>query len=336
MTTDTDNMTRHLQTTHLFHAEESLILPEHTTIRYCSADEALELATSARKRNVFARHSWESNFYVQKLESLGGTTLIETLRPGDPDDILSEARIAADVAEKVSLLSTVLVTPRRSLLRQVGNDLLRGSKLDIAISPQFRYLRTKSGRRIEKRGVNIDKKFKNRFNRCGIPGLFSLCTAKAGLSSRLRSAVGWLAESRQDSYLPAALVKTSIALETLLIFSESESLARSLSERTAFILSSDSLTRQRISSIVKTFYDARSGVVHGSEKKAKKLTPNLLEAMDRLIALMCVTIAANTALWTAKEDIQEWCERERWGSPSRLVRRWSLKYLSNAILLSQP
>ena len=39
--------------------------------------------------------------------------------------------------------------------------------------------------------------------------------------------------------MPAAIVKTAIALEALLIAKESEPLTRSLSERAAFLLSHD-------------------------------------------------------------------------------------------------
>jgi hypothetical protein len=115
-------------------------------------------------------------------------------------------------------------------------------------------------------------------------------------------------------------VKTAIALESLLIFSESESLAQSLSERAAFILSADPIRRQHISRIVKRFYDARSGVVHGGQRKARKLTASLIEAVDRIAVLLILTVAANLQLWPSVEALRAWCETERWGEPSKEVK----------------
>lgn len=128
------------------------------------------------------------------------------------------------------------------------------------------------------RGITINEKFCRRFERCGFPSLALLCTSDNDIANRVMSTINWLFESRQEPVLSASIVKTSIALESLLISNESEPLAKSLSERAAFILSSDPDIRQKISKIVKIFYDTRSGVVHGSQKKAKSLLQALLRA----------------------------------------------------------
>jgi len=261
------------------HATTALSLPHDTNIRFLSEEEADQLSALVRKRNVFARHSRENDFYLQRIGSLGNRTVIETLRPGDPDDMMLNAQCAAEWAEKTALLSSVLAVDRKTLHRRLGMDVLRQSEMDITIGRAFKYLRSKSRRRRGKQGLELNKTFVNRFNRCGFSGLYSLCIDDAEASSWMQLSLGWIYESRLETYTPAAVVKTAIALESLLIFSESESLARSLSERAAFILSPNPQERERISSIVKRFYEARSGVVHGSRKKSKKLTLNLLEGM---------------------------------------------------------
>jgi len=53
-------------------------------IRLMSMQEAEELADLIRRRNVFARHSREDNFYVQLAHELGGSTIIEIVLPGQP------------------------------------------------------------------------------------------------------------------------------------------------------------------------------------------------------------------------------------------------------------
>jgi hypothetical protein len=137
----------------------------------------------------------------------------------------------------------------------------------------------------------------------------------------VNASIGWLRESRLESQPQASIVKSSIALETLLIFSESEPLARSLSERTAFILSPKVERRECISRMVRKFYDARSGVVHGSRDKARLVSDALLEAVDRLVIMLNLTIAANRRIWPSQDALRDWCERERWGAPAGEVQK---------------
>jgi hypothetical protein len=121
-----------------------------------------------------------------------------------------------------------------------------------------------------------------------------------------------------------------------LIFSESESLAQTLSERVAFMMTSDPSKRYQISRIIKRFYDARSGVVHGSHKKLRRLTPALLEAVDRLEILLCLIISSNSQLWPTVSGLHEWCESQRWGGPSKDVKiPFPSSYLKNALALGQ-
>jgi len=104
----------------------------------------------------------------------------------------------------------------------------------------------------------------------------------------------------------------------------------------AFILSSAPETRMQISKIVKRFYNARSGVVHGSRKKRKDLSPTLVEAMDRLMILLYLTIAKNHKLWSSTDDLRNWCDMQRWGNPTTEIEMpYSRTYLKNAIDLGQ-
>jgi hypothetical protein len=167
--------------------------------------------------------------------------------------------------------------------------------------------------------LSVDNRFDRRFRRYGFADLFDFCTSRNPLAGRVRASIGWLRESLLETQLQASIVKSSIALETLLIFSESESLARSLSERAAFILSSRPDRRQCISKIIRRFYDARSGVVHGSRDKAKIASPALLETVDRLVTMLNLAVSANSHLWASQDALRDWCESERWGAPSTNV-----------------
>jgi hypothetical protein len=88
-------------------AATELSLPDFgACIRLMPKQEAEELADLIRRRNVFARHSWENNFYVQRAHELGETTIIEAILRGEPDDILPRATLLVDAIERVAVLST--------------------------------------------------------------------------------------------------------------------------------------------------------------------------------------------------------------------------------------
>src|SRR5262245_39534516 len=66
-----------IRTTWMLSATRPLDLPNFgASIRLMSMQEAEELAGLIRRRNVFARHSWENNFYVQRTLDLREITII--------------------------------------------------------------------------------------------------------------------------------------------------------------------------------------------------------------------------------------------------------------------
>ena len=78
---------RYIRTTGMLSARAILKFADLSRIRFFSVREADELAAQVRKRNVFARHSWENNFYLQRVKALADHTVIEVFRQGDPKDI---------------------------------------------------------------------------------------------------------------------------------------------------------------------------------------------------------------------------------------------------------
>lgn len=323
---------RYMRTTWMISAQEVLKFPDSSRIRFFGSAEADELAEQVRKRNVFARHSRENNFYVQRVRELANHSIIEVFRPGEPKNMADEAYQISSVLEKITILSSIIATRKTDLQRKLGISARPRTETDFIVSPQFRYLRSRAKSAPAVQGIRIDRSFCKRFTRCGFDVLAAYCECQNELASRVLKSLDWLFESRVESRLPASVVKTSIALESLLVFSESESLAQSLSERAAFIISPDPNRRYLVSRILKRFYDVRSGVVHGSPKKARKLTLSLLETVDRLVVLMCLTIAANPELWTTTKALYEWCERQRWGEPwSDIKIPFPDLYLKNVI-----
>jgi hypothetical protein len=111
---------RYMRTTWMLSAQTELKLPSSVVVRRFGKDEALLLAENIRRRNVFARHSRENNFYLQRIAQLASQTVIEVSLPGDPRDMAEEAGEVADLVEKVAILSTTIAATKSELQRRLG------------------------------------------------------------------------------------------------------------------------------------------------------------------------------------------------------------------------
>lgn len=312
---------------------EFRLLPE-CKVRKFTQLEAQRLAESIRKKNVVARLGGANNYYVNQAIELGEQTIFEVSIVAGKDDVIELGMALTSIIEKLAILSTTFTIKRNSLHRKLGISSISKSEICFAFTHGYQTLRSKSNRVLEIDGIPVDKTFSNRFDKCGFVELLRFIQIKKDFNKRVMSSVNWLYESRREFRVNASVVKSAIALESLLIFSESESLARTLAERTAFLLSNKVEIRQKISKIISRFYDVRSGIVHGSEKKAKKLSANLIECVDRLILLIHLTIAKNHNLWTNVESLRLWYEEQRWGKPyENIVIPFAQSYLSNALTL---
>ena len=326
------HQSRYLRNTWMISAEKPIIFPDNSSIRYFSGFEANNLSEMIRKRNVFARHSWENNFYIQRIAQLSNHTVIEVYRDGDPRDIREEVQQVADKIEKLTLVSSTLVVRKSVLLKKLGISLKPGNELDVIIGSRTQYISSKSQRPSVTDGVNINDRFQKRFSRCGFLKLYEYCLSNNELAKRVSSSIDWLFESRREPSIYASIVKTSIALETLLIFADSENLARSLSERVAYILSPDPDTRQQLNNIIRWFYKVRSTIVHGNRKKKLPIDSSLIESVDRICVLIYLVISSNSQLWASVQEFQKWFETQRWSNLSTDIDLpFSKQYLMNAL-----
>jgi hypothetical protein len=326
---------RYLRTTGLLHAQVTLTLPNSSRICFFGQSEAAVFTDTMRRRNVVARLGGPNNNYLIRTAELSNRTVIEVTGIGTPDRMLAMGERVAESIEKLAVLASTFVMRRVELHRKLGIATNTTGELNLAVTNGFKRIRSRSQRAPSLEGIVIDKLFDNRFTKCGFLELFRYLQSTGDLTKRVCTSTDWLLESRRESRLGAAVVKTAIALESLLVFNESESLARTLSERSAFILSNSPEIRRIISGIILRFYDVRSGVVHGSQKKAKKLTPSLIECVDRLTLILHLIIASNTDIWPSVESLRLWCESQRWDKPfSNLKFPLSRKYLNNALDLA--
>ena len=328
--------TRYMRTSWMLTAESVLTVPEVGAVRFVTAEEVERLSETISKRNVFARHSRENHFYLGRVSELADKTVLEMYLPGNPVEIREHASTQADLLERIAILSSTLYMRREELHRRLGLRTKPRAQYEFSIGPNYRYLTSRSLSEPEVRGVTVDQRFCRRFSRLGFSTLTGFLSRGTEFAKRTDLSTRWLAASRLETDLNAAVVKTAIALESLLVFSESEPLARSLSERVAFILSPMPDTRVGLSKLLKDFYDVRSGIVHGSAKKRKKLSNKLLECVDRLCLLMYLTIAANPKILASEEALPEWCNLQKWGfSSGEIVIPFTSNYLTNALHLAE-
>jgi len=319
-TLDPDS-SRFIRTTWMLDVKRTL--PIHSiaaTIRFLDNHEADKLEDLTRRRNVFARHSWENNFYLQRIRQFANRSVIEVFRPGDPHSVADEAELLAKVVEQVAVLCSVLYSSRTTLQNSLAIAEHRKEIIDFIIGPGFKFLRSSKKKERGIRGVVVDERFVRRFRRLGLDVLVQQATQSNELSVRLRQGLQWLLESRLEPSLGAAVVKTAIALEALLGANETEPLRRTLSERTAFLLSDDPDLRAKSSRVVRDFYDARSRVVHGGRGKPRGPDPQLLEAADRLSLLLAITLAANSTVFGSFDGAARWVEDQRWGQDLTITR----------------
>ncbi len=317
---------RYFRTTWMLDVRQTLLINELTAyVRFLDAVEVTKIQELIRRRNVFARHSWENNFYLKRISEFSDKSIIEVIRPGDPDTMLREAESIASIIESVLLITTVLYASREEIQTRLAVTKHRREVVDFVIGPGFNYLRTSSKRVHSVKGVTIDDRFCRRFQRLRLERLIVEASHQQEIGLRLQQTVRWLLESRLEPSFPAAVVKTAIALESLLGGQENEPLSRTLSERIAFLLSDHAEKRAQISKLLRDFYDARSRVVHGNRKKSRLPSSRLLEAADRLALLSMITVAANVSVFQSFDALTKWIEQQKWGHKfvaRSSVQRW--------------
>jgi len=324
---------RYLRVIPYLYSKSVFELSQNVSILFINKFENETLLSKVQKRNVFARHSWENNFYIDRLSHFCEKTVISIIQPGTPQDIQAFACELSEYVEHILIIASIFSLDRGAFQNKYYSTL--STDYDFAYSQDMKYLKSRTLSK-KREPINIDDSFRKRFDKLGFINVFNYFSESNELAERIKKCVNWLYESRVEKNLNAAIVKTSIALESLLIFADSESLSKSLSERTAFLLTNEPIMRSMIGKIVTEFYKARSGIVHGGKKRIKSINKNILESMDRLLALVIILICSNKQIWNTNESLRLWCENQKWGMPDGKINLFfSKNYLSNAIKYSR-
>jgi len=299
-----------------------------------SATQIEDLLQIVRRRNVFVRHYADRSFYPARMLEFADRTVIDIRANGDPDKVKEQAKVIAELFEKACILSTTPAYPRSTLHRALAVTEHRREVVDLLMGQRFEVLSSSSKRTRELKGLVIDETFIDRFKKLGIEAIVQAATEPTQTGTRVREGLNWLFESRLEPHVPAAIVKTTIALESMLGGDAKEPLRQTLSERSAFLLSAEPAMRKQVSQCIKQFYDIRSAVVHGSGKSKPKAIDRTLETIDRLTLCILSTLSANHAQLNSFEAMRIWCEECRWGTSTEIKRPVSTSILRHAIAYS--
>lgn len=287
------------------------------------------MAQVVRNRNVSARVSGHRDFYYQRAENLSDQTVVEII---NSPQVLPPERLSrqAKLAEAVLVASIVLQGDRNSFLRSVVG--VREEFFDLNITVDAHETSVSSTSQVEKEpsGLTVDDTAARRYRKNGFPDLYESAKSDSKLSTRLERSLGWLIQSRTDKSVSSAIVKTSTALETLIVIGR-EPTRRALSERGAYILSDDPNERRRISRSIKTFYSKRGDIVHGKGDVSDDETVRILEFGDRISVLIALVLSANADQWKNADDVRRHCDAVRWGEDRTCSRPWSRMYLNTAL-----
>ena len=157
----------YIRTTSQLRAEVPLVFPDSSQLRFFSEIEAAKLADTLRRRNVFARHSGENDFYVRQVAQLSNRTIIELYRFGEPDETYQQASEVAELIEQLVVLSSVLVIKKDAFLRQLGINSNVRPEIDLIAASDMKFIRSRSQRRSKREGILVNKQFHSGLLRAG-------------------------------------------------------------------------------------------------------------------------------------------------------------------------
>lgn len=295
-------------------------------VRQWSGPDAEAFREQVRKRNAFSRHAGPGDFYYQRATALMNATVLEIYDGGESTAQHLASRAA--LAEGLVLASFVLYGSRRDFYRKVAGGAGRHVDLHLIRRGPVSHLKSTSSRLRPATGLRVDARAISRYQKAGFEAVYDFASGATELAGRVRAAVGWLVQSRTDPSTESAVVKTSTALESLLVVGR-EPPTRALQERSAYLLTEDPGMRQRLAKAAQRFYELRGDVVHGKKSTKQADIDGALEFGDRLVVLSALVMAHKH--WKNASELQEFCDRARWGHSQPFVRAGSKTHLRNML-----
>ena len=207
--------TTYLRTLPYFDARESVRLTDTINVSRISSSEAQRLAKFVRSNHVFSRIG-NHRTYLERAESLAGETVLHMRA----HEVVSadDMRERADLAVRCLLLARTLAGERGGQVRSLTGAGHGG--FDLHISP-YEYgvqLRSNSEGRPRTSGLRLGGVDSRRISRLGIGEFYEFLVEGSKLAASASRGLDWLWQSRFERDVRAAAVKTSTALESILVF----------------------------------------------------------------------------------------------------------------------
>jgi hypothetical protein len=282
-------------------------------------EDAEALGAALAKRNPFARHRGHDDFYTSKAEDFSVQTVVELMIPGVPPVPPAEARQIADRVERLLIAATTHWLTRRKLHSIMGIANIGRGVRDLYIGPGATRLSTRGLELWVGDGLVIDADFQRRWERTGLSALAPAILRPRGfIAERVDRALAWLNESRLDHHAEAALIKAVIGLENLFVQDKNEPLARTISERLAFVLGRTADERAALARVALHLYDLRSRIVHGGSRP-KESIDDAVDVASFLLLLSAHALIARAGEMQSKDDVRRWVEDMRWAVGDREV-----------------
>lgn len=256
----------------------------------------------------------DDNFYIKRFQEFEGHSIMELkVKKEIEKNILEYIKIGLD-------FTSLVYYGRKKILKSLPPSFGK-QKFSLLFSKKP-FVRTKTLNPEKIIKMIINKKFISCFNKLNITLLIEgLLNKNVSFTlKKVNSSVKWLHNSIIEKDNESAIIKTSTALEHLLILDEKENLNQSLSDRAAFILSHNRERRSELSKLFKDFYSARSSIVHGQSSKKIKPYGNL-ELIQKLILFMQIILVKNLDKITSIDDIRKFYINEKFGSPDEKFDR---------------
>lgn len=277
------------------------------SLRQFTSDEAAQLYAKLRRRNVFARHAKDNDFYTSRAADFAEKpVLIATA--SRPEWNAESFRRQADVAEALIILATAFALKRKDLHKQIAGFALREPTIDLYLDGYRGTLSTQMRRERSQRALVITETLIRRYTRLGFDRAVQALAAEASFSgARVRLVCEWLLSSRLDPSVGSAFIKTGTAAETLIADDSQGQVTRKVSHRIALLTASNESEFRELRDALRALYGVRCDFAHGRHRGAP--TPpqmRQLEAFDRLVALGLAGFSHNCGALTSPSAVARW------------------------------
>lgn len=272
------------------------------SLRCLSASQASQLANRLANRNVFARHGRDRDYYVRQAHSLAGKVVITS-------ESSSASQLEASAIQDLIVLATTFTLKRSKLQRHIVSRTRHSSHRELSIDTDGRpSTQTASYPPLELLDAALHFK---RYSRLGFLQYTQPASSLPGFfGARIRLVSEWLVNSRVDTSVGSAYIKTGTAAESLIAGASYGNVTNKVSQRIAKLVAKTPAEFDEVRKTLRSLYNTRCDFAHGRHAGAPTdFQVKALEAFDRLIILGLASFSANCSSLSTISTVDNWFEQ---------------------------